>query len=275
MKYQIIASDLDGTLLNEDKIVSEENWIAIEEMKKMGIHFVPASGRSFGEMPKEIRESPLFRYYITSDGGLIYDKETEESLELPMPRALAHRVLDRLFSYPVCTMLHTGTNSYVPDATHNEADYRRFRMNQTWIDFTLETNIPVSNYHSFAYSCEKVQMVCAFFENQEDLNACYDAFSKDEDLLVAQSYPYNLEVYGTNCGKGNALYALADHLGIPRSATIAVGDSTNDATMVSSAGLGLAMENAMEDLKNVADRVICHHKDHCARYILENIISKK
>ena len=51
MQYKIVASDLDGTLFNNKAEVSPENWAAIEQMHKMGIHFVPTSGRSFGEMP--------------------------------------------------------------------------------------------------------------------------------------------------------------------------------------------------------------------------------
>ena len=74
MEYKIVASDLDGTLLQYDGRVSAENWRAIEEMGKMGVQFVPASGRSFNEMPDELRESPLIRYYITSDGTTVYDK---------------------------------------------------------------------------------------------------------------------------------------------------------------------------------------------------------
>ena len=65
---------------------------------------------------------------------------------------------------------------------------------------------------------------------------------------------------------------LADILGVDHAATIAVGDSTNDYTMVRDAGLGLAMENAVPELKAVADEIICHYSEHNIQYILEHFI---
>ena len=64
MQYKILASDLDGTLLNNNAEVSPENWAAIEKMHKMGVQFVPASGRSFGEMPVELRERAYFIFGV-------------------------------------------------------------------------------------------------------------------------------------------------------------------------------------------------------------------
>jgi len=68
------------------------------------------------------------------------------------------------------------------------------------------------------------------------------------------------------------LLRLAEILGVDKKATIAVGDSTNDYTMVKMAGLGLAVDNAVEELKQIADKVICNYKEHSAKYILENFI---
>ena len=75
-----------------------------------------------------------------------------------------------------------------------------------------------------------------------------------------------------NAGKGNALYALAEHLNIPYEQTIAVGDSTNDSQMVEMAGLGLAMDNAFDELKAIADETICNNEHHAIDYILKNYI---
>ncbi len=272
MDYRIIASDLDGTLLGPDERVSEENWAAIRELQARGIHFVPASGRAFEEMPAEIRECPFIRYYITSDGCMIYDKKEDQTIELAMDRELTHRVLDKLYEYPFCMMVHTEATSYVDLATHNEKDYKRFNMNRKWIDFTFEMEEVVPDLKKFAYGLEKTQSLIPFFEKMEDLLECKAFFEQDPALIVAQSYLYNLEIFSSKGGKGNALMMLADHLGVDRKATIAVGDTTNDRTMIQAAGLGLAMENAVPELKEIADQVICHHGEHNIKYILENFI---
>lgn len=274
MQYQIIASDLDKTLLGPDHRVSDENWLAIERLTAMGVHFVPASGRAYEEMPTELLESPLIRYYITSDGTTVHDKITGITHELPLPTALGRQVLDKIYSYPICLMLHADTKSYVEEATHNTKDYARYHMNDYWIEFSLDKEVPVRDLKSFAYSLPTIQSIVPFFLNMADLQVCKAFFEKDPRLILAQTDPYNLEIFSAKAGKGNALMLLADILGIDRKATIAVGDSTNDLTMVKAAGLGLAMDNAVPELKSVADEVICNNREHAAKYILEHYIEK-
>lgn len=271
MQYRIIASDLDGTLLHKG-VVSRENWKAIEALHEMGIHFVPASGRSFYEMPEELRDSPLIRYYITSDGVMIYDKQEDRHWEVPLPKALGHWVLDRLYAHSCAMMLHADSHSYVDRALHQQQECQRYHMSQSWIDFIRRTNVPVPDMRKFAYDLEVVQMLCVFFQEKAGLEDCLQTFRDHPQLLVAQSDPWNLEVFSRQAGKGNAVLLLAEKLGVDRKATIAVGDSTNDATMIQAAGLGLAMENAVPALKEMADGIICKNSDHAIAYILKNVI---
>jgi len=270
--YKIIASDLDMTLLNNACEVSPKNWAAIQRMHQLGVHFVPASGRSFEEMPKDLRNCPAIRYYISSDGSVIYDKVTGTSHELALSRELGHEVLDKLYSYPVCIMLHAENRSYVEESTHHADHYRAFHMNQIWVNFALEYDKPISDLKSFAYSLPTIQSFCVFFQNMEDLLECKAWIEQDERLLVAQTDPCNLEIFSARAGKGNAIRFLAEILSVPVEETIAVGDSTNDMTMIQAAGLGLAMENAVPELKAAADAIICSNQEHGIDYILRNYI---
>lgn len=270
MQYKIIATDLDKTLLGEDHRISRENWQAIETLHAMGVHIVPASGRAYEEMPTELLESPLIRYFITSDGTAVQDKKTGKTYDMPMSQGLGHWVLDTIYQYPINLMVHADTRSYVELATHNEADYREYHMSPYWIEFALDKECPVENLREFAYSLPKIHSLVPFFKNMEDLNICKDLFQKDPRLILAQTDPYNLEIFDITAGKGNALLLLAKLLGVDPAATIAVGDSTNDATMVQAAGLGLAMENGVPELKAIADQVICDYREHSAKYILEH-----
>ena len=271
MDYKIIATDLDGTLLNDRDQISKENQEAIQWLSEHGVYVVPASGRAYTEMPLALRESPLFRYYITSDGTTVYDKETDTTHEMTLPRELGHLVLDKLYQYPMCMMLHAKTDSYVDAATNNEEDYIRVNMDKRWRDFIYEMDPAVEDFKKFAYEIT-YQSAVPFFERMEDLEECRRYFLSNPELLVVQSDPYNLEVFSAKAGKGNALMLLSDLLGVDRKATIAVGDSTNDCTMVEAAGLGLAMKNAVPELKAVADEVICYYNEHNIQYILEHYI---
>lgn len=271
MDYKIIASDLDGTLLSHDSI-SKENQDAIKEIINKGVYFVPATGRAFDELPKDLKETELFRYYIVSDGAQIYDKQNNEMFEFSIKKEKTKQILDKLYSYDVCIFVHHDIYSYCDKLKHDAQIYKSYNMNKHWVEFSLAKEVTKENFKEFVYSLEEIPLFVPFFKNMEDLLECKAYFEKDEDLLIAQTDPHNLEIFSKNAGKGNSLLRLAEILGVNKEATIAVGDSTNDYTMVKMAGLGLAVDNAVEELKKVADKVICNYKEHSAKYILENFI---
>ena len=102
--YRIVASDLDGTLLNSSDLVSEENWAAIAEMKARGVHFVPCTGRTLNEMDPLIRDNSNVRYLIQSDGAVVYDKETDRRITACMGARRRNLSLIR-FLLTTCTRL--------------------------------------------------------------------------------------------------------------------------------------------------------------------------
>lgn len=271
-KYKLIASDLDGTLFGSDWRISEENMQAIAQLHKQGVYFVPASGRAFDEMPSILREHPLIRYYITSDGAMIYDKQTARTHYLTMPQAISNKILDKLYEYPVNIMLHADTNSYVDAELNNDADYKRCNYDERWRRFVYKMDVPVKDFKKFAYEQNAVQMLCVFFEHIGDIEKCKEYFSRMPEVLCAQSCQYNLEIFSASAGKGNALLHLAQMLGIPQEQTLAMGDSTNDMTMIRAAGLGVAVQNAVPALRAAADEVIVDHNSHALRHVVEKFI---
>lgn len=270
MQYQLIATDLDGTLLDESGRLSPENLKALEILTRMGVTVVPASGRALEEMPKEIRECPFFRYYITSNGASIYDKETGLLKEWALSPALGAEVLDQLESYDTVSFIHIGPRTYAEESTHSPKQYAKYNMNPTWQDYAMNYLFPIPHMLPFAREQGNIQSLTVFFKHIEDFEAVWSVWEKDSRLGLAQTDPYNIEVFLSQAGKGTALGYLADFLGIDRKATIALGDSTNDLSMLQAAGLGLAMENAAPKAKELADAVICHHRDHCLKYVLEH-----
>ncbi len=273
MNYRLVATDLDGTLLDREGKISTENWSAIEEMKARRVHFVPASGRCLAELPVELRESELIRYYILSGGAVIYDKAKDHFDKTCPAKAIKDRILDTVFQYPVCLMAHTGRESLVDAAQHNAASYESYNMNSYWVEYALEKEKPMENLKEYLYQLDELPMLVVFFRNMDDLNACKKILGGEEEILVVQSDPCNLEVVSRKAGKGNALLRLADSLGLSREQTVAVGDSQNDRTMLEVAGLSLAMKNALPEMQVIADEVICDNDSHCAEYILKHYLS--
>ena len=124
------------------------------------------------------------------------------------------------------------------------------------------------------YSLPEIEMICTFFRHDDEMHACRERFLADGAFGVAASTATNLEVYDVEAGKGNALLRLASLLGVTREETVAVGDSENDLDNLSHAGLALAMENAVDEVKAVAHKTVCNNDEHVMKYILENIITR-
>lgn len=272
-RYKMVVSDLDGTLLDNQKQISRKNRDAIAKLEEKGVLFVPASGRAWGEMPAQLREDSHIRYYITSDGTQIYDKQAGEVVwEKKISAETTKWLLDELYKHEVCLMIHDDMRSYADKAMDNDEIYARLHMSRAWTDLIRAQNVLVEKYKEFAYGLDGFQMVCAFFTDPAALQTCKELFANHPELVVVQSDPNNLEIICRQAGKGKAMRALAEHLGFPYKQTIAVGDSTNDAEMIKLAGLGLAMKNAVPELKEMADFTICDNENHAIDYILEHYI---
>ena len=271
--YKVVVSDLDGTLLNEKKEISEENLLAIREMTERGVHFVASSGRSLGEMPTEIIENPYIRYISCSDGAVIYDKTTGEAIvKNYMPRDTVKKCVEIFGDYEILPMTHINGGLYID---RDRFDHEIYSYNNVTLPFERlmgKDGIRVDDCLSELENSDEAELFCVFFHSDDELSECVGRLRALGEVKIASSEKHNIEVYHKSAGKGRALYPLAEFLGCDISEIIAVGDSKNDVEMVEEAGLGLAMSNSMEELKAIADEVICSNEEHAAKYILENYI---
>ena len=108
----------------------------------------------------------------------------------------------------------------------------------------------------------EVEKFCMFFHSAEEAQQYLPRFTAIEGVEVVQGAPDNIEVTAAGVNKGESLLALADHLGIPREATLAVGDSENDRAMLEKAGVAAVMANGMEQIRKLADIVSENDNDH-------------
>ena len=113
-RYQLIVSDLDGTLLDNDMQLGDKNAKAISEFNKMGINFVASSGRTFYEIPTDIRENPCIRYLIYSTGTAIYDKEKgRDIVSNRISKETANEVFDIMADYDLLYSLHLNGHANI------------------------------------------------------------------------------------------------------------------------------------------------------------------
>ncbi len=273
MNYKIIATDLDGTLLNSKMELSAENKAAIEKFSAMGGHFVPATGRSLSEVAREVRALPEARYYITSNGAAVFDTKTGKAIIqntiIGQEKAF---LLETLRKTRSIFTIHFDGVSYVDLDRRDHDLYRAYRMSELFIQHIEDKDDFVGDFDRFCDEMESIESCCCFFESEEKLEQCRAALLATGWFSVTASMPHNLEINSVRAGKGIALLELAKLLGISPATTIGVGDSINDMDNIQKAGLGLAVKNAHPDLLRIADRTICSNDEHIMDYILKNII---
>jgi Cof subfamily protein (haloacid dehalogenase superfamily) len=270
MNYKIIATDLDGTLLQDVFSVSDENYKAIEKYTAMGGLVVPASGRCFYEMPQALRDCPDIRYYISSNGSVITDSVTGENDEVLISDEKFEELKRLLGEYETCLNIHYCGKSFMLAENDTEERASYYNLNRYYYQHFHENSEKLQGFEG-AFS-GGVEMVAVFFKYQRDLDECVERLNALGGVIATSSTDFNVEIIAKGASKGDGIRRLAKKLGVSTEQIIGVGDSPNDIALLGGAGLALAVENADEILKDKAEKIICHHTEHVIKYILENII---
>lgn len=270
MQYKIISFDLDGTLLDTNMTLSDENRRALTILSEKGVQTVVNSGRTLTEIPDCIRTHPAFRYIIHSNGSVILDQKTKTRYTECMSRALSDRVLNILREYDTLITLHVRGDSYIDARYYNDTSFLHYQTGDYFREHLYATNKPLENFSVFSRTCDEIEMIFVLFHDDRELELCRERLLATGETTVVSSAPHDLEIFSKKAGKGNALLRLADLLGVDSGATLAIGDTENDAEMLRKAGLGVAIRNACTLLKNEADTVAdCSNDEHIAQYLLQ------
>ena len=262
MKPQLIAFDLDNTFLDSEKHISRDNMDAIERAHRNGAWIVPATGRFPGGLPHELEQIPFIRYLITINGAVVYDRKTGETLyraAIPLERTLA--VMRFLATQDAIYDCYMETEAFMTRALWEKAD--RYIESEYYRERVKALRTPVDSLPEYVEQHGKGASKIQMFTNDMALRARLldDLPVRFPGLSVSTSLPDNIEITDENAHKGLALTRLAEILNVPKERTFAIGDGTNDLSMIRCAGHGVAMGNAYDSVKAVADEVTadCDH----------------
>lgn len=255
MEIKLIAIDLDGTLLNSEKRLSENNREALKLCIQKGIWIVPCTGRTVDGIPTEIKEIPGIRYAITTNGAVIEDMKEKTAIDTRMLSCeLALELLRFVDPY------HVMYDPYIDRRGITEARfYERlsdYSLSAQMQDMVRNTRDICPNIIEFVRQANKpVEKINLFFGDMEERAKLRAELEKRNDILVTSSIPNNLEINATDATKGDAIVRLASYLGIHEKHTMGIGDGENDFTMILKAGVGVAMKNGTKELLEAADYV--------------------
>ena len=253
---RILALDLDGTLLDSEKRLSEVNRNALAAAAAKGVLVVPTTGRFFGMMPPAVRDLPFVRYAITVNGAQVYDRETDSAIvreELPLDKALAvMRFLDRFDVIYDCYQDNWGR---MTQSMQDKAE--EYAQDPHYVKMIREFRQPYPDLKEYlAGTGRDVQKIMLFARDPAVRDAIAAVLpTRFDGLAISTSTFNNLEINAASAHKGRALERFAAHLGLSLENCMAFGDGLNDLSMVRMAGIGVAMANAAPEVLAAADYV--------------------
>ena len=257
MTIKLIATDLDGTFLDDRKQFLDANMKAFAECAERGIHIVPATGRTIVGVPEEIRNLPGVRYVITSNGASVVDVKTGEVISAC---TMSTETVVKIMELARDSQDDIMYDAYVGGIGYTKQEFwdnlLHYVPNPAILDLVRKTRKPVpDNIEYIKESGASPDKINLFFVEEEARVRMRKVLAEIPEILVTSSLPNNLEINAVGADKGGALLRLAELLGIRREETMAFGDGENDMSMLRMAGIGVAMENAEDHVKAAADYV--------------------
>lgn len=262
MSIKLIAFDLDGTFLDPKKNIHPDNIKALEAAAEKGAVIVPATGRIVGGVPQQIRELPFIRYYVTVNGAFVYDAVEDKAVaraEIPLEDALSLlRYEDSLGISYDCYQDGWG---YMSADMYDRAGEYVTDPGILKLVLTLRTKVPELKEY-LRQKGESVQKLQLYFTDMQERARQFETLpDMFPDMAFTTSVPFNIEINSSAATKGQGIAALCKLLGIKAEEVLAFGDDRNDADMIRFAGVGVAMENAIEELRAAADWVTASNSE--------------
>lgn len=260
-EIRLVALDLDGTVFNDEKQITPRTLEAIRAALAKGVDVLPATGRTVAGVPRQFADIPGVRYALTSNGASVVDLQTGEKLVcLPFDTALAERAFDVVS--PFGGMLSVFINGVSYTAAAISGDGLEMVPENLREYFRTTRNVVPDMHRMMEEHPHEIEKFSILYPTEAQRDAAWQAVAAAcPTLEITSSIERNMELNAPGVSKGPGLMALARHLGLAREQVMAVGDSGNDRTMVELAGLGVAMGNATEEIRKVAD-VITADNNH-------------
>ena len=283
---KVIASDLDGTLLNENHTLSGRTIEAIHKAQEKGIRFMIATGRSFQQAMTAFEGVDVVCDYIVSSGGEVRNPKKEILFSKYMKMEDYKSVYEILNQYELMFLFNSNEWDYGignPKEMEEKMLEQFHIFNQTILKEKikeiplfkqmLEKTVAVPDFQTLCDLKPQIVKMIAFSENVDMLKEIKQKLQSNSNLAVVSSFPNNLEITDITAQKGPVLRKYIESLGYSMDEVMVFGDSLNDYSMLSmDFGATVAMENADFKLKRVAKYITKSNLEDGVAYAIEKLL---
>lgn len=259
----LICTDLDGTLLRNDKTISSENLDAIEYFKNEGGLFTIVTGRMPHTAFDICENARINAPFGCINGGGVYDYKRREYIwKLALPDGF-----DELIELVEQNLPNVGTqaNTFYKTYFSKENSIMEF--------FRQVTNAPnlVCHYKDIKEPIAKILFGIETEEEMQTAIKILDNHPLSDKFDFVRSEKYLYEILPKGVGKGTAILKLCECLGLDKNKTIAIGDYNNDISMFNAASVGIAVSNACDDAKKAADFITVSNEEHAIAQVIYDL----
>ena len=251
-KISLVVSDVDGTLIDENKALTDKTKAAVQKIRDAGILFTVTSARPpFGL--RAIAETLDLQYPMGSfNGGLIYNPDGEIVNSTPLDRQIIPEIIVEAENYGLDVWLYSDRHWYIKNLHGFHVDHHKetLQFEPTVIDRYDDIKddifkvIAASSDFDAVFRCE---------------TAIHQRFG--DSLAATRSQPYNLDITHPKANKGEAVKHISRYLKIPTTEVVTIGDSFNDISMFANSAIGIAMGNADAEVQKKAAHITASNKE--------------
>ena len=270
---KMIGFDLDGTLLNSNKEISDYTRDVMREAVEQGVIILPATGRPLTGIPKPVMALPGIRYAVTANGARVVDVQEDKVLhEALLPYEKGKELLEIFAKYDTYReVYYEGFGYATADMVEHIEEYMPIKP---MIEYMRTTRRRVPDveamFHEKKMAVDKLQ---ALFRDTETRDlAMKEVKEKVHGAAVTSALGNNIEANGEDAQKGIALLKLGEILGIKKDEIMAFGDGSNDMDMIRRVGFGVAMENGIDEIKEAADYITVTNDEHGVAKAIEKFV---
>lgn len=250
---KMIVVDLDGTLLNKDSKVSDNTKQYLTKLKNEGYVIVIATGRIYKSALNATDGAEFANYLITDTGSCIYNTSSEVAL---FKNVIDKETAKKIFEY------YNDDFKYI--FVCDKTTYYKYsdEIENNWITKTVKNKDYILN------NCNEILHISISLKNNDDVIKIYDELQltiKDVDIIVMQDSFLDrkwIEITPKNCSKYNAIKTLSNYLSIDNKDIISFGDGLNDIDMLEKCGYGVALNNALPKVKEIANDVTLYDNNN-------------
>ena len=270
---KLVAADMDGTLLDKERKITQYTQNTIRKAVKAGVEFIPATGRAVNALPPELKAMKEVRYGIFSNGATVYDLWENKVIyrhHFEIKRVL--ELIQFLRQFDLMISVSMNGQSYGERKAMENIDY--YELDENTREIIVGSRKVIENLEEHLKDRnDTVEKMTLVFRSMEERKNVWMALSQIEDVQFSSSLPKNIEISPKGCNKGDGLLHLLEALGVKKEETMACGDADNDKEMLEISGKAVVMENGLESMKAIADYITVSNQEDGVAKAMEKFIS--